>query len=60
MINKIIDFSVNNKFLVFALVAAACIYGVRSFKLTGPTLPAKRKPWPDLYESNMPARITTL
>jgi len=27
MINRIIDFSVNNKFIVFALVAAACIAG---------------------------------
>ena len=27
MINRIIDFSVNNKFVVFALVAAACIAG---------------------------------
>jgi Cu(I)/Ag(I) efflux system membrane protein CusA/SilA len=27
MINRIIDFSVNNKFIIFALVAAACIAG---------------------------------
>src|SRR5258708_20722234 len=27
MINRIIEFSIKNKFLVFALVAAACIWG---------------------------------
>jgi len=32
MINRIIDFSVNNKFVVFALVAAACIAGWWSMK----------------------------
>ncbi len=32
MINRIIDFSVNNKFIVFALVAAACIAGWWSMK----------------------------
>jgi Cu(I)/Ag(I) efflux system membrane protein CusA/SilA len=32
MINKIIDFSVNNKFVVFALVAAACVAGWWSMK----------------------------
>ena len=32
MINRIIDFSVNNKFIIFALVAAACIAGWWSMK----------------------------
>jgi len=32
MINRIIDFSVNNKFIVFALVAVACIAGWWSMK----------------------------
>ena len=32
MINRIIDFSVNNKFIIFALVAAACIAGWWSIK----------------------------
>ncbi len=32
MINRIIDFSVNNKFIVFALVAAACLAGWWSMK----------------------------
>jgi len=32
MINRIIDFSVNNKFIVFALAAAACIAGWWSMK----------------------------
>ena len=32
MINRIIDFSVNNKFVVFALVAAACLAGWWSIK----------------------------
>ncbi|MDH4266675.1 MAG: efflux RND transporter permease subunit, partial [Deltaproteobacteria bacterium] len=32
MINRIIDFSVDNKFIVFALVAAACIAGWWSMK----------------------------
>ena len=32
MINRIIDFSVNNKFIVFALVAAACVAGWWSIK----------------------------
>ncbi len=32
MINRIIDFSVNNKFVVFALTAAACIAGIWSIK----------------------------
>ena len=32
MINRIIDFSVNNKFIVFALVAVACIVGWWSMK----------------------------
>ena len=32
MINRIIDFSVNNKFIVFALVAAACLAGWWSIK----------------------------
>ena len=32
MINRVIDFSVNNKFIVFALVAAACIAGGWSIK----------------------------
>ena len=32
MINRIIDFSVNNKFIVFALVAAACVAGWWSMK----------------------------
>jgi Cu(I)/Ag(I) efflux system membrane protein CusA/SilA len=32
MINRIIDFSVNNKFVIFALVAAACIAGWWSMK----------------------------
>jgi Cu(I)/Ag(I) efflux system membrane protein CusA/SilA len=32
MINRIIDFSVNNKFFVFALVAAACVAGWWSMK----------------------------
>ena len=27
MINRVIDFSVENKFLIFALVAAACVAG---------------------------------
>jgi Cu(I)/Ag(I) efflux system membrane protein CusA/SilA len=30
MINRVIDFSVRNKFLVFAFVAAACLWGVWS------------------------------
>ena len=32
MINRIVDFSVNNKFIVFAVVAAACIAGWWSLK----------------------------
>jgi Cu(I)/Ag(I) efflux system membrane protein CusA/SilA len=32
MINRIIDFSVNNKFIIFALVAAACLAGWWSMK----------------------------
>jgi Cu(I)/Ag(I) efflux system membrane protein CusA/SilA len=32
MINRIIDFSVNNKFIVFAVVAAACVAGWWSLK----------------------------
>jgi Cu(I)/Ag(I) efflux system membrane protein CusA/SilA len=32
MINRIIDFSVNNKFIIFALVAAACLAGLWSMK----------------------------
>jgi Cu(I)/Ag(I) efflux system membrane protein CusA/SilA len=32
MINRIIDFSVNNKFIIFALAAAACIAGWWSMK----------------------------
>ena len=32
MINRIIDFSINNKFIIFALVAAACIAGWWSMK----------------------------
>ena len=32
MINRIIDFSVNNRFIVFALVAAACIAGLWSMR----------------------------
>ena len=32
MINRIIDFSVNNKFIIFALVAAACLAGWWSIK----------------------------
>jgi Cu(I)/Ag(I) efflux system membrane protein CusA/SilA len=32
MINRLIDFSVNNKFVIFALVAAACIAGWWSMK----------------------------
>ena len=32
MINRIIDFSVNNKFIVFALVAVACVSGWWSMK----------------------------
>ncbi len=32
MINRIVDFSVNNKFIVFALVAAACLAGWWSMK----------------------------
>jgi Cu(I)/Ag(I) efflux system membrane protein CusA/SilA len=32
MINRIIDFSVNNKFIVFVLVAAACLGGVWSIR----------------------------
>jgi len=32
MINRIIDFSVNNKFIIFALVAVACIAGWWSMK----------------------------
>ena len=32
MINRIIDFSVNNKFIIFALVAAACVAGWWSMK----------------------------
>lgn len=32
MLNRIIDFSVNNKFIVFALVAAACVAGWWSMK----------------------------
>ena len=32
MINRIIDFSVNNKFIVFALAAAACVAGWWSIK----------------------------
>src|SRR5512136_3475646 len=32
MINRIIDFSVNNKFVIFALVAAACLAGWWSMK----------------------------
>ncbi len=32
MINRIVDFSVNNKFIVFALVAAACVAGWWSMK----------------------------
>ena len=32
MINRIVDFSVNNKFIVFALVAAACLAGWWSIK----------------------------
>src|SRR5512136_796153 len=32
MINRIIDFSVNNKFFVLALVAAACLMGWWSMK----------------------------
>jgi len=32
MINRIIDFSVENKFLVFILVAAACVAGWWSMK----------------------------
>jgi len=32
MINRIIDFSVNNKFIVLALVAAACVWGWWSMK----------------------------
>jgi len=32
MINRIIDFSVNNKFIVLALVAAACLAGWWSMK----------------------------
>jgi len=32
MINRVIDFSVNNKFVVFALVAAACLAGWWSIK----------------------------
>ena len=32
MVNRVIDFSVRNKFLVFALVAAACVWGWWSMK----------------------------
>jgi len=32
LIHRIVDFSVNNKFIVFALVAAACLAGWRSMK----------------------------
>ena len=32
LINRIVDFSVNNKFIVFALVAAACLAGWWSMK----------------------------
>lgn len=32
MVNRVIDFSVRNKFLVFAVVAAACIWGWWSMK----------------------------
>ena len=32
MINRVVDFSVNNKFIIFALVAAACIAGWWSMK----------------------------
>ncbi len=32
MINRIVDFSVNNKFIIFALVAAACVAGWWSVK----------------------------
>ena len=32
MIHRIVDFSVNNKFIVFALVAAACLAGWWSMK----------------------------
>ena len=32
MINRIVDFSVNNKFIVLALVAAACLAGWWSMK----------------------------
>jgi Cu(I)/Ag(I) efflux system membrane protein CusA/SilA len=32
MINRVIDFSVNNKFIIFALVAAACLAGWWSMK----------------------------
>src|SRR5947208_16421632 len=30
MINRIIEFSANNKFLIFALLAAACLWGAWS------------------------------
>ena len=45
MINRIIDFSVNNKFIVFALAAAACVAGWWSMKHVA----ARRHPGPQRH-----------